>query len=100
VPEFAGVVVMFNIETAIEHWLQGGTVTVAGVIVTVGPAGKTLAVMGSGKLCHTLEAFMVIFDLEDPPGIIVSPAGFALSVKNDDTPCNRHPVSGCSSQPE
>ncbi len=91
---------MFNIENAIEHWLHDGTVTVAGFIVTVGPVGEILAVMLSGKLCQTLEAFMVIFDLDDPPGIIVSPAGFALRVKNDDTPCNRHPVSGCSSHPE
>jgi len=91
---------MFNMEKTIEHWLHDGTVTVAGFIVTVGPAGETLAVILSGKLCHTLEAFMVIFDVDDPPGIIVSLAGFALSVKNGDTPCNRHPVSGCSSQPE
>jgi len=91
---------MFNIENAIEHWLHDGTVAVAGVIVRVGPAGNTLAVMLSGKLCHTLEAFMVMFDLDDPPGIIVNLAGFALRVKNDDTPCNLQPASGCSSQPE
>ena len=94
-----GCVVMFIIETAMEHWLHGGTFTVDGFMVTVGPEGETFAVRDRGPV-KRLFALIVMLEVADPPGRTVIMFGFALSVKNADTPDSLQAVSGCSSHPE
>jgi hypothetical protein len=73
------VVVMFSVEET-PHWLQGGTTTVDGLRVTVGaegPDGETVAVRGMGPE-KRLEVLMVMLEVADLPGVMVTAFGLAL----------------------
>jgi hypothetical protein len=81
VPELDDSAVTVNVELAIPHWLQGGTLTVDGRKVAVGvevPEGVTVAVRGTGPE-KRLDVFMVIVELADLPGRRVRVLGLALS---------------------
>jgi hypothetical protein len=70
-----------------------------GGIVTVGPEGETVALRGRDPE-KILNEWMVILEITDFPGRIVSGFGLALREKSAGVFENLHAVSGCSSQPE
>jgi hypothetical protein len=83
VPELEASAVTVKVELAIPHWLQGGTLTVAGrkrAVGVDGPEGVTVAVRGTGPE-KRLKVFTVMVELADLPGRSVKLLGLELSVK-------------------
>jgi hypothetical protein len=82
VPELEVSAVTVSVELAIPHWLQGGTLTVAGRRIAVGvegPEGVMVAFTGTGPE-KRLNVFIVTVEFADLPGSRVRVFGLALSV--------------------
>jgi hypothetical protein len=89
---------MLRVANVIPQSLQGLTLTVGG-IATVGPDGDTVAVRLRGPEKRLYE-WMVMLEITELPGRIVTGFGFAVREKSAGVFENLQAVSGCSSQPE
>jgi hypothetical protein len=78
--------------------LQGFTLTVRGT-VTVGPVGDTVAVRLRSPE-NMLNEWIVMLEVVEPPGRMVTGFGFALREKSAGVLENLQAVIGCSSHPE
>jgi hypothetical protein len=78
---------------------SGGTVTKDGLIETEGPVGEIAAVK-STRPEKRLNELIVMLDVAEFPGRIVTLLGLGLREKPGGTPESLHPVSGCNSHPD
>jgi hypothetical protein len=96
VPKFEEDVLMVRMEETLP---SGGTFTKDGLIVTVGPRGRIVAVR-STRPEKRLYELIVMLEVAELPGRIGTLLGFGLREKAGGTPESLHAVRACNSQPE